>query len=125
MVKHLVEHGRFSLRLSSLTVPRPPPSSSPRIPSIHVQALLGRVEASRALLLAGADPNAIDHSSFSPLYLASQNGHTQLVLDLLAAGADTSVKTSRVRHRSRITIRRDWVQWSWAGCNGNMRGVCC
>lgn len=57
------------------------------------------MEVSRALLLAGADANATDHNSFSPLYLASQNGHTQLVLDLLAAGADASVKTSRVRTR--------------------------
>ncbi|CAM9550754.1 unnamed protein product, partial [Hapterophycus canaliculatus] len=55
----------------------------------------GRVEVSRALLLAGADANATDHNSFSPLYLASQNGHTQLVLDLIAAGADASVKTNR------------------------------
>lgn len=57
------------------------------------------MEVSRALLLAGADANVTDHNSFSPLYLASQNGHTQLVLDLLAAGADANVKTSRVSTR--------------------------
>lgn len=51
---------------------------------------------SRALLVAGADANCTDHNSFSPLYLASQNGHTQLVLDLLAAGADAGIKTNRV-----------------------------
>lgn len=61
-----------------------------------LQALLGRVEVSRALLTAGADANTTDHNSFSPLYLASQNGHTQLVLDLLAAGADAGIKTSKV-----------------------------
>lgn len=51
---------------------------------------------SRALLMARADANAKDHNSFSPLYLAAQNGHTQVVLDLMAAGADPNIKTSRV-----------------------------
>ena len=63
------------------------------------QALLGRVGVCRALLMARADPNATDHNSFSPLYLAAQNGHTQVVLDLLASGADASIKTTRVRYR--------------------------
>lgn len=58
--------------------------------------MLGRVDVARALLVAGADANSIDHNSFSPLYLASQNGHAQLVLDLLSAGADARIKTSRV-----------------------------
>lgn len=60
------------------------------------QALLGRVTVSRALLLAGASADATDHNSFSPLYLAAQNGHTQVVLDLLAGGADPEIKTTRV-----------------------------
>lgn len=60
--------------------------------------MLGRVDVSRALLVAGADANSIDHNSFSPLYLASQNGHAQLVLDLLSAGADAGIKTSRVSY---------------------------
>lgn len=60
------------------------------------QALLGRVEVARALLVAGAAADATDHNSFSPLYLAAQNGQTQVVLDLLAAGADAEIKTSRV-----------------------------
>lgn len=49
----------------------------------------------RALLLAGADADATDNNSFSPLYLAAQNGHTQVVLDLLAAGADIGIRTSK------------------------------
>lgn len=60
----------------------------------------------RTLLLAGAIADATDKNTFSPLYLAAQNGHTQVVLDLLAAGADPAIKTTRVSLIAAI------VQWS-------------
>ncbi|CAM9963398.1 unnamed protein product, partial [Sphacelaria rigidula] len=49
----------------------------------------------RVLLSAGANADVADRNTFSPLYLAAQNGHTQVVLDLLLAGADASMTTTR------------------------------
>ena len=76
-------------------LPLPPPSIFVMMSSMG-QAILGRETVSRALLVAGANADATDHNSFSPLYLAAQNGHTQVVLDLLAGGADPEFKTTRV-----------------------------
>lgn len=63
------------------------------------QALHRHVEVARTLLLAGANADVTDKSTFSPLYLAAQNGHRQVVLDLLVAGADASSTTTRVSQR--------------------------
>jgi len=47
----------------------------------------GNVEEARALLAAGANVNAADNDGFTPLTIASQQGHDDIVQLLRAAGA--------------------------------------
>lgn len=54
-----------------------------------VSALIGEREIQfRALLAAGADPNAADRTGNTPLHQAAKINEPQRVLDLLKAGAD-------------------------------------
>ena len=48
----------------------------------------GDVHAVRALLCAGADANMANNAGWTALYVASDNGHTDIVRALLKAGAD-------------------------------------
>ena len=52
----------------------------------------GNDEAVRALLARGADANAKDKQSSTPLMFAAQGGYTQMVRMLLEAGADPNVR---------------------------------
>ena len=45
-----------------------------------------------ALLKAGADPNATDNSSRTPLYWANEGGLDEVVTTLLEARADPNVQ---------------------------------
>ena len=46
------------------------------------------MEVVRALLDRGADINQAENSGYTPLYIASQNGHVDVVRALLDRGAD-------------------------------------
>ena len=48
--------------------------------------------------------NLTVQGGFSPVYVASQNGHTDVVDVLVKAGADVNQVTTKV------------CQWCWKGC---------
>jgi ankyrin repeat protein len=54
----------------------------------------GHFEVARALLAAGADPNARQEGGFTPLHSAAQNGLPDLVRLLLSYGADSQARTT-------------------------------
>jgi len=62
------------------------PAPTPCTP-LHDLARAGDVPALTAALAAGADVNARDHYSRTPLVLAAHGGHAGAVAALLAAGA--------------------------------------
>lgn len=57
---------------------------------LHQAARLGRDDVLPALLQAGADAEARDAKGYTPLILASYNGHEGATAVLLAHGADTA-----------------------------------
>jgi ankyrin repeat protein len=61
---------------------------------LHASAAGRHLEISRRLVERGADVNAVQRDSFTPLGEAAQNGDLPLVELLLAAGADRSARTS-------------------------------
>jgi ankyrin repeat protein len=70
-----------------------PPMHTTRIddlPPLIVAAWQGNLEATRLLLDAGADPNAIADDAFTPLYAAAVWGHQDVVELLLDRGAEPS-----------------------------------
>ena len=59
-----------------------------RIPLITLAALVGNVDVTRALIDAGADPNALGGDGRTPLHAAAFAGHLPIVELLLEADAD-------------------------------------
>lgn len=60
---------------------------------LHKAARAGRTELVGLLLEVGLPIDSLDEYGYSPLHLASKNGHYRLVELLLACGADTEKKT--------------------------------
>ncbi|CAM9885646.1 unnamed protein product [Ectocarpus fasciculatus] len=60
--------------------------------ALHVAAARGAEEASKALMVAGADPNLCDKGESSPLHLAAKAGHDRVVSLLLLKGAQVDAK---------------------------------
>lgn len=65
-----------------------------------IAALIGYVDLSKALLRAGAHVHHAGIGSLTPLHLASQKGHAELVETLLRAGADPKAKVAHPPPRS-------------------------
>jgi ankyrin repeat protein len=87
-VRWLLEHGANVRVRSTNTLDNEP---------IHA-ALAGQdYDAIRALLDAGADPNAVEHGGFTPLHQAADPGDVRLIELLLARGARTDAKDDRGR----------------------------
>jgi ankyrin repeat protein len=85
--------------------------------ALHYPAFFGGVgaaEAARALLEAGADPNARSENAFwvMPLHSAAAGAHGEIVEVLLAAGAEPD---PRQRH--------GWTPLQGAAQNGDLRAV--
>ena len=57
---------------------------------LHWAAERGDIEAVKALLAAGHDPNVFDDISFTPLHYAAREGHLEIIRLLLQAGADVN-----------------------------------
>jgi ankyrin repeat protein len=51
----------------------------------------GNISRSRRLIKAGADVNVINKYGVTPLFMAAQNGHLEIVILLLKAGADVNI----------------------------------
>ena len=72
--------------------------------AIHYSAFAGQGKATALLLDNGADINARSTNGSSPLMMAVYEGHEDMVKQLLARGADRSVKTIAAR-RPRMGVR--------------------
>lgn len=62
---------------------------------LHLAARGGKHDIVPLLLLSGSDPDAMDGSECTPLFLAVRCGHVAAALALLAAGADAGLRCSR------------------------------
>ncbi|CAN0533316.1 unnamed protein product, partial [Ectocarpus sp. 8 AP-2014] len=62
--------------------------------TLHVAAARGAEKASKAPMIAGADPNLVNLGEFSPLHLATQAGHDRVIGVLLLNGAQVNAKTN-------------------------------
>ena len=58
---------------------------------LHVAALLGKMDHVKALLNAGADPNAKDFTGRVPLHYAASSSNPRVIVLLLDAGAQVNV----------------------------------
>ncbi|CBN78389.1 MHC_I C-terminus family protein [Ectocarpus siliculosus] len=61
--------------------------------ALHLAAARGAEEASKALMIAGANPNLRGGRKQSPLHLAATAGHDRVIGILLLKGADVDAKT--------------------------------
>jgi ankyrin repeat protein len=59
---------------------------------LHAAAAGGRIEAARALLQAGADPNARQHGANTPLMTAAFQNNRELVELLIAFNANVDLR---------------------------------
>ena len=58
---------------------------------LQVAAQLGHRGVCNALIEAGADLDRLDYSGETALHKASANGHIEIIIDLLDAGADPTI----------------------------------
>ena len=64
---------------------------------LHMAAMNGDLSAMKALIAAGADPNARDNDGATPLHMAAYASRPKHVQMLLEAGADPLAKTDNGR----------------------------
>lgn len=65
--------------------------------ALFAAAAAGHTEVVRALLAAGADPNAVNGVGHGPLHVAVMRGHTAVEAALLEGGADPTLRASNGR----------------------------
>jgi len=70
----------------------------------------GDIEATRAFVLSGEDPNAADYSGNSPLHMASVNGHYDVVDLLIKGGARIDNRDKNMMTPLLATIRKGNVE---------------
>ncbi|CAN0504477.1 unnamed protein product [Ectocarpus sp. 12 AP-2014] len=61
--------------------------------ALHVAGAWGAEEASKALMVAGADPEMSDRRGYRSLHLAAEAGHDRVISLLLLKGAQADAKT--------------------------------
>ena len=62
-------------------------------PAIHKAAIRGDLKGLKAQIVAGTDPNLRDSNGKTPLMLAAQKRHKEIVEYLIAQGADINAQT--------------------------------
>jgi len=67
---------------------------SPDLNTLHGVVLAGDLEQLKAMEEQEIDLNALDEYGFTPLHLAADRGHVELVRELLRVGADRGVRDS-------------------------------
>jgi ankyrin len=61
--------------------------------ALHIAALAGQEEVVKLLVHCGADVNVRSQQGFTPLYMAAQENHYNLVTFLLSVGAKPTMAT--------------------------------
>eukprot|EP00752_Nemacystus_decipiens_P007980 g7129.t1 len=77
---------------------------------LHLAVSSGSESVVEALILAGANPNIVDHDGNTPLICAADLGRTSMVKMLLAAGADTSQRAHDGRNALHTAARSGEVE---------------
>lgn len=85
----LMKHGA-NLEVEA-SLPRNPPNMRP----LHFAAISGRLAICNAMLEAGANVNAVNGNGETPLLLAMQNRHEEVIDSLLQHGADPTIASTR------------------------------
>lgn len=85
-----------------------------RVQAIHAAVASRNLDIVRAVLEAGADPNAAQQQGFRPIHEAGNNGNRELAELLMRAGADPSLKNDE--GKTAISIARekghaDFADW--------------
>lgn len=88
VARYLIDHGSAVDAVS-----RNPMAIRP----LHAAAAGDHTAIAQMLLVAGADPNAVQQDSFRPLHAAAQNGNADLAGLLLAHGADPALTNAEGR----------------------------
>ncbi len=58
---------------------------------LHIAAHNGHINAARALLACGANPNKVDSAGFTAIHEAAKEGHGEVVHLLLVHGSDPNM----------------------------------
>lgn len=67
------------------------------LPILHQGAFYGNLQCVQEDIEKGCDINAFDHNGLTPLMLATQSGHIEIVRFLLLCGADTHASVGKGR----------------------------
>ena len=76
-----------------------------KVQAIHAAVASRNIEIVRAVLEAGADPNAAQQQGFRPIHEAGNNGNRELAELLMRYGADPSLKNDE--GKTAITLARE------------------
>jgi|GEM_PF-2312432 len=92
-----------------MEVLRPPDVSLNVDPELHIAAYEGDVERVKKLLKKGADPNARNVVSWTPLHVAASKNHIEITKLLLEHGADPNVQEEHGRTPLHVAASKNHV----------------
>ncbi len=92
-----------------MEVLRPPDVSLNVDPELHIAAYEGDVERVKKLLEKGADPNARNVVSWTPLHVAASKNHIEIAKLLLEHGADPNIQNKNGDTPLHVAAREGYV----------------